>query len=61
MFYYKDMLTSFRLSSEDNISPRVEEMVRKHYIELGFPVDDKNFGNKVSLYVRKPGSLSEDT
>ena len=60
MFQCTHVLTSFCFSSEDNISPRVEDMVRRHYEELSFPVDEEHFGSNVSLYVRKRGALSVD-
>ncbi|KAK4032782.1 hypothetical protein C8A01DRAFT_40756 [Parachaetomium inaequale] len=37
----------------DNISPRLEEMIRNHYIELPFPADLAGFGSLLAIYVRK--------
>ena len=37
----------------DNISPRLEEMVRNHYTELPFPADLAGFGSLLAIYVRK--------
>ena len=51
-----DVLTYFCLLSEDNISPRVEDMVRQHYAELSFPVDQEHFGSRISLYIRNTRS-----
>ncbi|KAK1764742.1 hypothetical protein QBC33DRAFT_561423 [Phialemonium atrogriseum] len=41
---------------EDNISPRVTEMINRHYAELDFPEDTRHFSRHLAIYVRRSDS-----